>query len=543
MPNVLTGVVQITAPGAAATFQAVQGGVVKTESAIQKLGTALSTTGANGFKVVGEASKLAGSKLGDLTDVVNSTASSIPEITNAASTAGSSLLKLAASFELGRLAGHLLAEVAIEIGQSLFGAASAFEDADIMAGRFSNTMKQLKEDVEDFKTSLDFEGDLKKISLQMQGLTGAKLTAASGGVDVEQNIKFIGELSDKINQLTSSNDKLIKYRIEIEKTLNKIGEASKLAKAIVSAGGIDNVSDALLKDLTKGDQEIVKEYRQTNDEIKTLSKQRTEALFGIAKNVAGVAVPFIQQKDKPFKEPFRPRIILRPVIAEIEFDFKEIQRILAGGENKKSFAEEIQDTLTKQIEKLVIKPVLTMSVKGLKTPKELQDMNDKLKGLANIIENTLTPAFQNFFDTVANGGNAFKAFANAAGQALIGLIEKLAIAAILSLILSSIGGGIGIAIGAGGNKFTDIFKFLSGFGGHRAGGGPVQSGQGYIVGENGPEYFRPNTGGSIVPNHHLGTGMGGRGGMAVQISGEFVQRGQDLLAVITLANQSKARLI
>lgn len=40
--------------------------------------------------------------------------------------------------------------------------------------------------------------------------------------------------------------------------------------------------------------------------------------------------------------------------------------------------------------------------------------------------------------------------------------------------------------------------------GARANGGPVASGQTYLVGERGPELFTPNTSGAIIPNHALG---------------------------------------
>jgi hypothetical protein len=41
----------------------------------------------------------------------------------------------------------------------------------------------------------------------------------------------------------------------------------------------------------------------------------------------------------------------------------------------------------------------------------------------------------------------------------------------------------------------------------KADGGPVSSGKGYIVGERGPEFFRPNNSGTIIPNNQLGGGM------------------------------------
>lgn len=40
----------------------------------------------------------------------------------------------------------------------------------------------------------------------------------------------------------------------------------------------------------------------------------------------------------------------------------------------------------------------------------------------------------------------------------------------------------------------------------RATGGPVTGGSPYMVGERGPELFVPNTSGSIIPNHQLGSG-------------------------------------
>jgi hypothetical protein len=39
-------------------------------------------------------------------------------------------------------------------------------------------------------------------------------------------------------------------------------------------------------------------------------------------------------------------------------------------------------------------------------------------------------------------------------------------------------------------------------------GGPVAGGMPYMVGEAGPELFRPSTSGSIVPNNQLGGGGG-----------------------------------
>ena len=91
-----------------------------------------------------------------------------------------------------------------------------------------------------------------------------------------------------------------------------------------------------------------------------------------------------------------------------------------------------------------------------------------------------------------------------------------------------IGGSLGGASYGGGGVGAGIGGSISGatFGGFRARGGRVGAGRGYIVGENGPEYFKPSRGGEIIPNrminlggkflpfHPLMLAMGGRRFMA-----------------------------
>lgn len=55
------------------------------------------------------------------------------------------------------------------------------------------------------------------------------------------------------------------------------------------------------------------------------------------------------------------------------------------------------------------------------------------------------------------------------------------------------------AAGGKGGLSGAIQAAMSGFGGARADGGPVLGGGAYLVGERGPEVFRPATGGAIEP--------------------------------------------
>lgn len=64
-----------------------------------------------------------------------------------------------------------------------------------------------------------------------------------------------------------------------------------------------------------------------------------------------------------------------------------------------------------------------------------------------------------------------------------------------------------------GNLGGILGALFGGFGGARAGGGPVSFGKSYLVGENGPELFSPGSSGNITPNDM----MGGGGGATVNV--------------------------
>lgn len=168
----------------------------------------------------------------------------------------------------------------------------------------------------------------------------------------------------------------------------------------------------------------------------------------------------------------------------------------------------------------------------------------KLKGLqqgfikiGEGIGQFVTPAIDAMVNAIGEGKNAFQAFGQAVGQILLGVIKKLIQAAVLALIISAISGGSANAA-KGGLSFAQAFK--GAFGGFRAGGGPVSAGTGYVVGENGPEYFVPNTGGTIIPNGGGGSFAGAMGnGMGKVV---FEIQGNKLVGVLANASRSQARL-
>jgi phage-related minor tail protein len=87
-----------------------------------------------------------------------------------------------------------------------------------------------------------------------------------------------------------------------------------------------------------------------------------------------------------------------------------------------------------------------------------------------------------------------------AGERLAGSLARAAADGEITLqeLARAVLGAVNAAAGAGlGPAITRAVGGL--FGGSRADGGPVSAGGAYLVGERGPEVFRPSTGGEIGP--------------------------------------------
>jgi hypothetical protein len=101
------------------------------------------------------------------------------------------------------------------------------------------------------------------------------------------------------------------------------------------------------------------------------------------------------------------------------------------------------------------------------------------------------------------GASLARSLARAAsdGQVSLGELAR----AVLGAAGSALKGGLGEALGK---------SFGGGFSGARADGGPVLPGGAYLVGERGPEVFRPTGAGSIEP-----AGQGGGVSVTVNVQG------------------------
>lgn len=144
----------------------------------------------------------------------------------------------------------------------------------------------------------------------------------------------------------------------------------------------------------------------------------------------------------------------------------------------------------------------------------------ELQEIAMKVGESIADVFGNAFETILNGGDVVKSL----GEGLRGLLIDIGKAIIKMVVLKTV---------------SNIVPGLGALIPFRASGGAVSGGSPYVVGERGPELFIPASTGRIEPN---GRGSFGQGGIMINLSGQFVQRGSDLIATISQVQQSQRRL-
>ena len=105
------------------------------------------------------------------------------------------------------------------------------------------------------------------------------------------------------------------------------------------------------------------------------------------------------------------------------------------------------------------------------------------------------------------GASLTRSLARAAADGEVSLSELAR--AVLGAVSAGVGGSGGPLSGGLGEAIARAVAGAAGFGGARADGGPVLGGGAYLVGERGPEVFRPSGAGAIE---------GGSGGTGVTVN-------------------------
>ena len=110
--------------------------------------------------------------------------------------------------------------------------------------------------------------------------------------------------------------------------------------------------------------------------------------------------------------------------------------------------------------------------------------------------------------------NIAGSFADAAQQQLTSLLQRQ-LAGVLSGVVGGGGGGgggfVSSLLGAAAPSLIPGFSPSFAFGGFFANGGTTKPGEGYVIGEKGPEFFFPGMVGSVVPRNKIEKAAGLRG--------------------------------
>lgn len=123
----------------------------------------------------------------------------------------------------------------------------------------------------------------------------------------------------------------------------------------------------------------------------------------------------------------------------------------------------------------------------------LDNTNKRMSMLASSVENVASAFTDALGGAISDVGQAFRSFVSFAIRELLSLAARFAV---FKIALGIAGGPAGLA-GFFGSSFLGFS--IPG----RAMGGPVVSGQPYVVGERGPELFVPRSSGTVVPNHAM----------------------------------------
>jgi lambda family phage tail tape measure protein len=296
---------------------------------------------------------------------------------------------------------------------------------------------------------------------------------------------------------------------------------------------VDNGKDfvQVVKDVYKANEQITKEQKKQQDierdPIASYSKQllAAQSLSKAYMRQAELSLEALQHKEDLSTKTKQQKEIEQEVNKVIEARDKqlaEIEKKIASLDMKTLGAEEIKKELIEQGMQITI-----FADKYKKDAANIVIANQKMTSSFSYGWDKAFEQYKSNALTAANyGQQSFQAVTNAMDSAIDNFVKKgklnfksLAQSIIQDLIsiqlkmqanqlFGGVGGGLisgigdflkGFSIG-GGNTTSTFTPTGSGNLMQSAVGGPLDTGQPSIVGENGPELFVPNNAGTIIPN-------------------------------------------
>jgi tape measure domain-containing protein len=303
-------------------------------------------------------------------------------------------------------------------------------------------------------------------------------------------------------QAEMDGNKELQIRLQGEERIIQIMQST--------AQALDDITDERLKQniLAKAESEIASARLDTMFDMQRIEAERAKSFDAI---IAGLDLELALKSATT--EQAREQLRLEAEIAKLRGQGFTPEQIGAITAKKTELAapKTDQQNITEKIGRLKDEIADLTSISNIAITSAEGIGNAFAQSFQGLISGTMTAkeALGSFFKSVAD------MFLEMAAQIIAKQITMIILQTILKALGGAPGGGAGLSSGFdAGNASalpTDSAGWNQSFATKlpgRAMGGPVSSGQTYMVGERGPELFVPGTGGSVVNNSDLRSAMG-----------------------------------
>lgn len=322
----------------------------------------------------------------------------------------------------------------------------------------------------------------------LQGFSAAANQALSGNFDAAKSFA-----EEAANVLTSQ----VEFAItSIPDRLQKAFEADRVG-SVMKAGeeyagsfveGLDNIlaGDFVFLDRVAANfekRQLERSGRAAAAEVARLAREAAEAAEGPTNRPS---IDDILEEDNQLRENF---VDNSPTLKALENEISLIG--LSNEARERAIQLSALQAEAEEVFGMALEENDPIIVQFMDRLREIQKIRE-LKEVFLDLRDAAGDAFMSFVTGAKSAKEALSDFLTTIGTQLL----QRGIMQLLDMFIFGTGGGAGGAFGF----FSSLIS------GRRQGGGPVTGGDAYMVGENGPEIFRPASNGMISPNTNVPQG-------------------------------------
>lgn len=326
----------------------------------------------------------------------------------------------------------------------------------------------------------------KDVVTVFQNVGGAVGALSKGNLDAAQ--AFADNLE---SALTRGANRVATFTGQFKQNLEKLQQKDLLPQVELTA------------EATNLGELVAREFQMGVESTKPSAQEALDRLIGRPEELAAAAA----ERAKALTKDLKPAPVQEAAKKEAAKPSDRANELLQQLDAVKALKEEeaalnevlkLRPGLTKAIDDAM----LSAAIAALETSKTLEagftraflKLQQEAKDLAAVAENVVNAFADRATDAIVEftrtGEFNFKKFASAVLDDITRILVRL-------LVVQAISAALGGGTGAGA---VTLATGTLGGGGGRAKGGTVQPDRSYVVGENGPELFQPNTTGTIAPN-------------------------------------------